>query len=103
MAGMDKDFPAGAMHMPMVRFTQKYAILDAAFAIVYPVPTMVRLTHCWWPIAVRSTLGAVLEFPRARFPGPPSEPDVRLSPHPALHGVMLVGLCSTGSLGLSLV
>jgi hypothetical protein len=28
----------------------------------------------------------VLVFRPVRFPGPPAEPDVRLSPHPALHG-----------------
>src|SRR5699024_686948 len=34
---------------------------------------------------VRSTRGAVAAFPPLRFPGPPPEPGVRLSPHPALH------------------
>jgi hypothetical protein len=31
----------------------------------------------------------VLALWPARFPGPPSAPDVRLSPHPALHGFPL--------------
>ena len=35
---------------------------------------------------VRSARSAVLASPPVRFPGPPSAPDVRLSPHPALHG-----------------
>src|SRR6478736_1090460 len=34
---------------------------------------------------VESAWGAVAGFPRLRFPRPLSEPDVRLSPHPALH------------------
>ena len=34
---------------------------------------------------VGSDQGAVSAFRLVRFPGPPSEPDVRLSPHPALH------------------
>src|SRR5215217_9496813 len=33
---------------------------------------------------VGSGRGAVLVFRPVRFPGPPAEPDVRLSPHPAL-------------------
>jgi hypothetical protein len=32
-----------------------------------------------------SAWGAVAGFPRLRFPRPLSEPDVRFSPHPALH------------------
>ncbi|MFH5211581.1 hypothetical protein ACHIPZ_25755, partial [Antrihabitans sp. NCIMB 15449] len=32
--------------------------------------------------AVGSATGAVPALPRVRFPWPPSEPDVRLSPHP---------------------
>ena len=34
---------------------------------------------------VGSDTGAVPGLPRVRFPCPPAEPDVRLSPHPALH------------------
>jgi hypothetical protein len=34
---------------------------------------------------VESAWGAVAGFPQLRFPRPLSEPDVRLSPHPALH------------------
>src|SRR5665811_95138 len=37
---------------------------------------------------VRSARGAVPAFRLVRFPGPPPEPDVRLSPHPALHEVV---------------
>jgi hypothetical protein len=37
---------------------------------------------------VGSGRGAVLAFPPARFLGPPSEPDVRVSTHPALHEPM---------------
>jgi len=37
---------------------------------------------------VRSTRGAVPVSRPVRFPGPPPEPDVRLSPHPALHEVV---------------
>ena len=36
-------------------------------------------------VVVGSSQGAVLAFQPVRFPGPPSEPDVRLSPHRALH------------------
>jgi len=36
-------------------------------------------------VVVGSDQGAVSAFQPVRFPGPPSEPDVRLSPHPALH------------------
>src|SRR4051794_21690312 len=32
-----------------------------------------------------SAWGAAAGFPRLRFPRPLTEPDVRLSPHPALH------------------
>ncbi|PWU54776.1 hypothetical protein DLJ47_11755 [Micromonospora sp. S4605] len=34
---------------------------------------------------MRSGRGAVSVFRPVRFRGPPPEPDVRLSPHPALH------------------
>ncbi|MHB1625934.1 MAG: Druantia anti-phage system protein DruA [Candidatus Dormibacteria bacterium] len=34
---------------------------------------------------VGSSQGAVRTLRSARFPGPPSEPDARLTPHPALH------------------
>ena len=34
---------------------------------------------------VESAWGAVAGLPRLRFPRPLAEPDVRLSPHPALH------------------
>ena len=34
---------------------------------------------------VGSDRGAVTAFRLIRFPGPPSEPDVRVSTHPALH------------------
>ena len=34
---------------------------------------------------VRSARGAVTVFRPFRFPGPPPEPGVRVSPHPALH------------------
>ena len=37
---------------------------------------------------VRSAQGAVSAFRLVCFPGPPPEPDVRLSPHPALHEPM---------------
>ncbi|QBI18433.1 hypothetical protein ER308_01850 [Egibacter rhizosphaerae] len=37
---------------------------------------------------VGSERGAVPGLRRVRFPAPPAEPDVRLSPHPALHKVM---------------
>jgi hypothetical protein len=38
-----------------------------------------------------SAWGAVVGFPRLRFPRPLSEPDVRLSPHPALHRTHAAG------------
>ena len=38
-----------------------------------------------------SAWGAVAGFPRLRFPRPLSEPDVRLSPHPALHRAHAAG------------
>ena len=37
---------------------------------------------------VGSDQGAVPAFQPVRFPGPPSEPDVRVSTHPALHVTM---------------
>ncbi len=40
---------------------------------------------------VESAWGAVAGFPRLRFPRPLSEPDVRLSPHPALHRTHAAG------------
>ena len=40
---------------------------------------------------VESAWGAVAGFLRFRFPRPLTEPDVRLSPHPALHGVYAAG------------
>jgi len=42
---------------------------------------------------VESAWGAVAGLPRLRFTRPLAEPDVRLSPHPALHS----GLLPTGS------
>src|SRR4029450_12506752 len=43
-------------------------------------------------VDVESAWGAVAGSPWLRFPRPLAEPDVRLSPHPALHGIMpLVG------------
>jgi hypothetical protein len=36
-------------------------------------------------VVIGSDQGAVSVFRLVRFPGPPTEPDVRLSPHPALH------------------
>ena len=38
-----------------------------------------------------SAWGAVAGFRRLRFPRPLSEPDVRLSPHPALHRTYAAG------------
>jgi hypothetical protein len=40
------------------------------------------------PLYGESAWGAVIGFPRFRFPRPLSEPGVRLSPHRALHGIM---------------
>ena len=40
---------------------------------------------------VESAWGAVARFPGLRFPRPLSEPDVRLSPHPALHRIHAAG------------
>ena len=40
---------------------------------------------------VESAWGAVAGFPRLRFPRPLAEPDVRLSPHPALHRAYAAG------------
>jgi hypothetical protein len=40
------------------------------------------------PFLAGSDRGAVRPFPAARFPSPPSEPDVRFSSHRALHGSM---------------
>src|ERR1017187_1804987 len=39
-------------------------------------------------LAVGSDQGAVSAFRLARFPGPPAEPDVPVSEHPALHRIM---------------
>jgi hypothetical protein len=49
-------------------------------------PVVVDLAQIGGHAAVGSATGAVPALPRVRFPWPPSEPDVRLSPHPALHG-----------------
>jgi hypothetical protein len=40
---------------------------------------------------VESAWGAVAGLPRLRFPRPLAEPDVRLSPHPALHRAYAAG------------
>jgi len=40
-------------------------------------------------LTVESAWGAVAGLPRLRFPRPLAEPDVQLSPHPALHGCPL--------------
>jgi hypothetical protein len=42
-------------------------------------------------VDVESAWDAVAGFPRLRFPRPLAEPDVRLSPHPALHGIHAAG------------
>jgi len=41
---------------------------------------------------VESGRGAVSPFRVVRFPGPLPEPDVRLPPHPALHGLVPLGV-----------
>lgn len=54
-------------------------------------PTMQRRASRSGGYAVRgmvgSAWGAVPGLLQVRFPRPPSEPDVRFSPHPALHEV----------------
>lgn len=40
---------------------------------------------------IGSDQGAVPVFRLVRFPGPPTEPDVRLATHPALHQVIPLG------------
>lgn len=42
-------------------------------------------------VPIGSDQGAVPVFRPVRFPGPPTEPDVRLATHPALHQVMPPG------------
>jgi hypothetical protein len=49
----------------------------------YPDPELLKLS-----LDVESAWGAAAGFPQLRFPRPLAEPDVRLSPHPALHGIM---------------
>ena len=56
---VDEDFPAGVVHVPMVRFAEQDAIFDAGFTIVDPVPRVVRLTHSRWPIAPRKSTSAI--------------------------------------------
>lgn len=52
--------------------------------LLNPAPAPVQRVAC----EVRSAQGAVSAFRLVCFPGPPPEPDVRLSPHPALHEPM---------------
>ena len=59
VAGVDEDFPAGVMHMPMVRFAEQYAVFYTGFTIVDPVSTMMRLAHSGWPITARKNTSAV--------------------------------------------
>ncbi|MGB8257362.1 MAG: hypothetical protein WCE71_18675, partial [Pseudonocardiaceae bacterium] len=59
MAGVDEDFPAGVMHVPMVRFAEQYAVLDTGFTIINPVPAMMRLAHSRGPITTRKNTPAV--------------------------------------------
>ena len=46
-------------------------------------------------IVVGSDQGAVMAFRLVCFPSPPSEPDVRLSPHRALHVPMPAGYAAS--------
>jgi len=67
------------MHVPMVRFTQQDAIVGTGFAIINPVPTMVRLAHSWWPVAARESAPAVSGHERSadgQWNGPHSPADV---------------------------
>ena len=65
VAVVDKDFPTSSMHVPVVSFTQKHAVLDAGFTIVDPVSRVVRLTHSRWPIAGRESASAIPRDQRA--------------------------------------
>jgi hypothetical protein len=59
VAVVDEDFPTGVVHVSMVRFTEQDTILDTGFAIVDPVPTVMRLTHSRWPITARKRTSAI--------------------------------------------
>ncbi|KCB59994.1 hypothetical protein X161_02581 [Mycobacterium tuberculosis BTB09-565] len=52
-----------------------------------PLVDMVDFAPVTGCVAVGSTMGAVPALLRVRFPWPPFEPDVRLSPYLALHGI----------------
>jgi hypothetical protein len=51
-------------------------------------------------LGVGSGQGAVSVFRLARFPGPPAEPDVPVSEHPALHRIMSPGYAAVPSVWL---
>jgi len=59
VSGVDEDFPAGAVHVPVMRFAQKHTILDTAFAIINPVERVMRLAHSRWPITARKRTSAI--------------------------------------------
>ena len=59
VAVVDKDFPTRSMHVPVVSFTQKHAVLDTGFAIVDPMSTVMRLANFRRPIAGRKRTSAV--------------------------------------------
>jgi hypothetical protein len=53
--------------------------------------------------AVGSAWGAVPGLLRIRFPRPPAEPDVRVSPCPALHGICRWGGLNSVARGVGIV
>lgn len=65
---------------------ERFRVLDEAF-VVAGVSAGVH-DPC---VGGESARGAVAGSPQLRFPGPLAEPDVRLSPHPALHGSLPLG------------
>ncbi|MFG1884445.1 hypothetical protein, partial [Micromonospora sp. NPDC049102] len=64
------DGPIAPVDVPMVVAAAEHRVGQAGVAAVGPVPDVVE-----------SARGAVAALPLLRFPGPLSEPGVRLSPH----------------------
>jgi hypothetical protein len=84
--GGEDDRPVAFVDFGMMVPAQQTPVGVGTFAVMYPVNDVVRVAPGDWPVTGESAWGAVPRFRVGRFPMPLSEPDVRLSPHPALHG-----------------
>jgi hypothetical protein len=89
--GGEPDGPFGVVDDAVVVAAEQNRVVQAGRSAVGPVDDVVE-----------SARGAVAALLPLRFPGPLSEPGVRLSPHRALHEVMPAGRWFVGAMGVGL-